>query len=230
MNRVLQKLILFAVATPFFLSGCVTTHPQSTIVDNKFHSKKPELIVNFNPEFSYVGFFYESKDLTRREYYVFVNTNKIQENFPKDLSPGANENEVIEGVTIVFNKADRSYRSDLYGTTKNKLYSGVEAYAGKNYQYVIKKVYPSINASVPNFLFENGGYVIPSCILQKGIRRVVGNTNILIEVGYYENIIKYGFSCSAFPMDGNALNKEELEFIEEFDKRSKLAFEVITSQ
>ena len=101
----------------------------------------------------------------------------------------------------------------------------------KNYQYFIRKSYPSMKGSVTRYLYEKGGYVVPLCLLEKGIGRVVGaRQDMMILIHYYEELSEHGFSCSAFPINGSFLNEEEIEFIEEFNERAKLAFEIVYSQ
>ena len=150
---------------------------------------------------------------------------------PQNLPSMIHENKLKRGVNIVFKRIDTYFSGDLFSKMKNKLYVGVDQFADKNYQFCIRKIYPGMKSPVVGYLFEKGGYIVPSCLLIKDIGRVVGaSQDMLIVFGYYEDISEQGFSCSAFPINGTTLNEEEIKFIEEFNDRSKLAFEIVHSQ
>ena len=135
------------------------------------------------------------------------------------------------GITITFRTVETFFSGELFSKVKNRLYAGVEQHADKNYQYFIRKSYPSMKGSVTRYLYEKGGYVVPLCLLQKGIGRVAGaRQDMMILIHYYEELSEHGFSCSAFPINGKFLNDEEIKFIEEFNERAKLAFEIVYSQ
>ena len=135
------------------------------------------------------------------------------------------------GITITFRIVETFFSGELFSKVKNRLYAGVEQYADRNYQYFIRKSYPSMKGSVTRYLYENGGYVVPLCLLEKGIGRVVGARQDMMKlIHYYEELSEHGFSCSAFPINGKFLNDEEIKFIEEFNERAKLALEIVYSQ
>jgi hypothetical protein len=155
--------------------------------------------------------------------------------YEKDIQtqnlPIKDEYRLKSGITITFRTVETFFSGELFTKVKNRLYAGVEQHADKNYQYFIRKSYPSMKGSVTRYLYEKGGYVVPLCLLQKGIGRVAGaRRDMMILIGYYEELSEHGFSCSAFPIDGKFLNEEEIKFIEEFNERAKSAFEIVYSQ
>jgi hypothetical protein len=134
-------------------------------------------------------------------------------------------------MNIEFRRVETYYAGQLFSQIKDRLQAGVEQHADKNYQYYIRKVYPDMRAAKTRYLYEKGGYVLPKCVLVKEIGRVVGaSQDMLISILYFEDILDHGFSCSAFPINRTSLNEKEIKFIEEFNMRSKFAYEIVLSQ
>ena len=147
------------------------------------------------------------------------------------VSYKTDKNWLKNSISIEFRRIETYYSGQLFSKIKDRLYAGVEQHADKNYQYYIRKVYPDMRSAKTRYLYEKGGYVLPECILVKEIGRVVGaSQNMLISILYFEDIIDHGFSCSAFPINSSSLNEEEIKFIEEFNGRSKFAYEILLSQ
>jgi hypothetical protein len=203
-----------------------------TFTNGIFQSKSPKMTINIDPEFKYAGFVSETKGVTSvgggRELYI-INDRYI---FVSPIKVKKHENKLRKGMTIGFRKVETSYySSELFSKVKNRLYVGVEQYDNKNYQYFIKKSYPKMKSPVIKYLFEKGGFIVPSCVLQKTIGRVMGVSNDMIMYSsYIEDISEHGFSCSAFPKNATSLDEEKIKFIEEFNDRAKLAFEIVLSQ
>ncbi len=218
----MKQLFIFCLLIFFLLPGCASMQVKREVINNTFYSSAhPKIQIKVNPELKYLG---ELNDVGAREA---VRGTRMLTNWSKmyifaDLD-GSRATRVF---SIKLERTETRYTSDLFGWAKHFYEKGTCSLGGRSFQYLSRRIYPSMSNAMVNFITEKG-YVLPRCVLIKRFARGYGSrNNILVDITYWEDPSELPYGCNAWSPD-YPLQQDQIEYLERFNSKSDNSFAVI---
>jgi hypothetical protein len=216
-KRFFYYLLILAV-----LGGCASLKPERNVVDNTFYSSYPKFRIKINPDYEYIG---QTKH--RSEGKAINLTTDLRWDYDTYIFILADNSRVKKAITVIIEKISTSYVSDFWGNVKNKLDSGVCELGGKKYHHYSRAIVFSMKHKVTRFVSDKG-FILPTCVLSKRVGRIEGaKGNMLFKIYYYEDVTNSDYPCHAW-RDRDTLTEDQWSYLEQFDRRWKESFEVIS--
>ena len=202
--------------------SCASVPINRSVDNNTFSSSCPDIRINVNNDFDYIGNIEYEFDSTS------VNGKRTLNNYCTEyIFVTADNNTVKKYVSVTLCRTETHYVSDLFSTVTDKLDVGVQDLGNKYFHFYTKLVATSMKVPFTKYLTDRG-LIVPPFWLSKYFGRVVAcNGEILIKLLYGEDI-----ALSGVPYDQwqKGIGQGQRAFIEEFNQRCSTAFEILMQQ
>lgn len=212
-----RKVLLCLLVVSLCLAGCALKRGVED--DNVFvSSASPPTKIKVSQEMKYIGkgvakqvpVSYTQGDggsFVDYEWHIF---SKISEN-----------NVLNKGVLIKFSRIQVGYvMPEIFKNLKNKLTSGEIKINGKVYQFMsIAGKKTKIFNKYEGTWLETEGYIIPNCLMTKGLARILSaDRGATFKIIYFEDIKNFGASSCEDWSDANSLTDEQKQLLKKFEQ------------
>lgn len=213
-----MRKTIFGFLLLFFLLGCI---PITQVKDNLFESKNPDVSIQVDTSFKYIGSHKYEETLDSSvgsmrpvhheiDFSIFMK-DKISANIPKSV------------IALSIRRSDIPYVSNLFPDSPKYLENKMINLGNEIYQFVTKIEYPNMKSGITSWL-KDIGIILPTCVLTKRYARAV-YPNTLMIIDYLEELPE-GSHCYNWS-NKEMFKDDQKEFIKSFSKRAQDSFKFV---